>query len=66
MPTDEELTPEALTPDELDQRRPVAPEEDDPTESTTTPSPTGATEADEADVYEQSQAVPEDPEEERG
>ncbi|HEU4568295.1 MAG TPA: hypothetical protein VFR99_09700 [Marmoricola sp.] len=60
MPIDEELTP-----DELEQQQPVGPDEDEELEDgTTAPAPSDA-EADEADVYEQSQTVPEDPEEER-
>jgi len=59
-------TDEGTTPDELEQRQSVRPEEDDLEAGTTDPEPLSAGEADEADVLEQSQAVPEDDEEERG
>jgi hypothetical protein len=59
-------TDEGTTPDELEQRQSVRPEEDDLGAGTTHPEPLSAGEADEADVLEQSQAVPEDDEEERG
>lgn len=59
-------TDEPITPDELEQRQPVRPEEDELEEGTTTPDPTsGAGEADEADVFEQSLEVPEEDEEDR-
>jgi hypothetical protein len=57
-------TDEPITPDELEQRQPVRPEEDDLEEGTTTPAPV-PDEADEADVFEQSLAVPEEDEEDR-
>lgn len=55
-------TDEGITPDEFEQRQPVRPEEDEFGEGTATPSPISADEADEADVLEQSQAVPDDEE----
>lgn len=59
-------TDEPITPDELEQRQPVRPEEDELEEGTTTPEPIpGAGEADEADVFEQSLEVPEEDEEDR-
>jgi hypothetical protein len=62
-------TDEPTTPDELEQRQPVRPEEDEFGEGTTTPDPMAGprldTEADEADVFEQSQSVPDEDEEDR-
>jgi hypothetical protein len=59
MPTDEELTP-----DELEQRQAVGPD-DEAEDEVSAAATTIPVEADEADAYEQSQTVPADPEEER-
>jgi len=62
-------TDEPTTPDEVEQRQPVRPEEGEFGEGTTTQDPMSGSradaEADEADLLEQSQAVPDDDEEDR-